>query len=79
VGPLGIRCNVLVPGFFPAEQNREILTPERIEKIVGHTPLARFGEVDELAGAILLLAGDAGRFITGAELVVDGGFSAMTI
>jgi NAD(P)-dependent dehydrogenase (short-subunit alcohol dehydrogenase family) len=46
---------------------------------VGHTPLARFGEVDELAGAILLLAGDAGRFITGAELVVDGGFSAMTI
>jgi NAD(P)-dependent dehydrogenase (short-subunit alcohol dehydrogenase family) len=78
-GPLGIRCNVLVPGFFPAEQNRAILTPERIAAIVGHTPLARFGDVDELAGATLLLASDAGRFITGAELVVDGGFSAMTI
>jgi len=78
-GPLGIRCNVLVPGFFPAEQNREILTPERAASIVGHTPLGRFGDVDELAGATLLLAGDAGRFITGAELVVDGGFSAMTI
>ena len=78
-GPLGIRCNVLVPGFFPAEQNRAILTPERVEKILGHTPLGRFGEVDELAGATLLLAGDAGRFITGAEIVVDGGFSAMTI
>ncbi len=38
-GPLGIRCNVLVPGFFPAEQNRAILTPERVEAIIGHTPL----------------------------------------
>jgi NAD(P)-dependent dehydrogenase (short-subunit alcohol dehydrogenase family) len=78
-GPLGIRCNVLVPGFFPAEQNRTILTPERVAAILGHTPLGRFGEVDDLAGATLLLATDAGRFITGAELVVDGGFNAMTI
>ncbi|MGZ4155418.1 MAG: SDR family NAD(P)-dependent oxidoreductase, partial [Actinomycetota bacterium] len=78
-GPLGIRCNVLVPGFFPAEQNREILTPERTAAILGHTPLGRFGEADELAGATLLLASDAGRFITGAEIVVDGGFNATTI
>ena len=78
-GPLGIRCNVLVPGFFPAEQNRAILTQERVATIIDHTPLARFGHVDDLAGATLLLASDAGRFITGAELVVDGGFSAMTI
>jgi NAD(P)-dependent dehydrogenase (short-subunit alcohol dehydrogenase family) len=78
-GPLGIRCNVLVPGFFPAEQNRAILTPERVKSILGHTPLARFGEPDELKGAIVLLASDAGRFITGSELVVDGGFGAMSI
>ena len=78
-GPLGIRCNVLVPGFFPAEQNREILTAERSAAIVGHTPLGRFGEVDDLLGATLLLASDAGRFITGAEIVVDGGFNVMTI
>lgn len=78
-GPLGIRCNVLVPGFFPTEQNRKILTPERTARIVAHTPFGRFGEPDELAGATLLLASDAGRFITGAELVVDGGFSAMSI
>ena len=78
-GPLGIRCNVLVPGFFPTEQNRKILTPERTARIVAHTPFGRFGEPDELAGATLLLASDAGRFITGAELVVDGGFNAMTI
>jgi NAD(P)-dependent dehydrogenase (short-subunit alcohol dehydrogenase family) len=78
-GPLGIRCNVLVPGFFPAEQNRAVLTPERIAAIVDHTPLGRFGEQDELAGATLLLASDAGRFITGTELVVDGGFDAVSI
>lgn len=78
-GPLGIRCNVLVPGFFPAEQNRAVLTPDRVRAILGHTPLGRFGEADELAGATLLLASDAGRFITGAELVVDGGFDAVSI
>ena len=49
-GALSVRCNVLVPGFFPAEQNREILTPERVAKILAHTPMARFGEADELAG-----------------------------
>ena len=78
-GPLGIRCNVLVPGFFPAEQNRAILSPERVAAIVGHTPMGRFGESDELRGAVLLLASDAGRFITGSELVVDGGFHATSI
>ena len=78
-GPLGIRVNVLVPGFFPAEQNRKILSPERINAILGHTPAGRFGDADELGGAALLLASDAGRFITGTELVVDGGFQAMTI
>jgi NAD(P)-dependent dehydrogenase (short-subunit alcohol dehydrogenase family) len=78
-GPLGIRVNVLVPGFFPAEQNRKILSPDRVDSILGHTPLGRFGEADELVGATLLLASDAGQFITGAEIVVDGGFDAVTI
>lgn len=78
-GPLGIRVNTLVPGFFPAEQNRKVLTPDRVETILSHTPAGRFGEPDELAGATLLLASEAGRFITGSELVVDGGFGAITI
>jgi NAD(P)-dependent dehydrogenase (short-subunit alcohol dehydrogenase family) len=78
-GPLGIRVNVLVPGFFPAEQNRAILSPERVASILGHTPMGRFGEVNELGGAALLLASHAGRFITGSELLVDGGFQSMTI
>ena len=78
--PHRVRVNVLVPGFFPAEQNRKILQPERITRIMGHTPMNRFGEARELIGATLLLASDAaGSFITGEELVVDGGFHAMTI
>lgn len=78
--PHQIRVNVLVPGFFPAEQNRKILQPERIAKIMAHTPMERFGEARELIGATLLLASDnAGSFITGAELIVDGGFHAMAI
>lgn len=78
--PLGVRVNVLVPGFFPAEQNRKVLTPDRVASILGHTPAGRFGEARELVGATLLLASeDAGSFITGAEIVVDGGFHATSI
>lgn len=76
----GIRVNALSPGFFPAEQNRKVLTPERVADIMRHTPMSRFGEPQELAGAILLLAAPgAGSFLTGANIVVDGGFTAMTI
>jgi NAD(P)-dependent dehydrogenase (short-subunit alcohol dehydrogenase family) len=75
----GIRVNTLVPGFFPAEQNRSVLTPERVEAIMSHTPMKRFGKPEELDGAILLLASQAGSFITGQEIIVDGGYAAMTI
>jgi len=75
----GVRVNILVPGFFPAEQNRKVLSPDRIASIMAKTPMGRFGKPEELAGAALLLASDAGSFITGSELVVDGGFDAMSI
>ena len=75
-----VRVNTLVPGFFPAEQNRKILSPDRVEAFMGHTPMNRFGNADELVGVTLLLASEkAGSFITGTEMVVDGGYAAMTI
>ena len=75
-----VRVNVLFPGFLPSEQNKKVLTPDRVESIMRHTPIDRFGNKDELIGATLLLASDkAGSFITGHELIVDGGYSAMTI
>jgi len=78
--PHKVRVNLVVPGFFPAEQNKKVLTPERVAAIMGHTPMKRFGAARELIGATLLLASDAaGSFITGEELIVDGGYHAMTI
>jgi len=78
--PKRVRVNTLVPGFFPAEQNRKVLSPDRVADILRHTPAGRFGTASELVGATLLLASDAaGAFITGSELVVDGGFHAMSI
>ena len=75
-----IRVNTLVPGFFPAEQNRKVLDESRVASILGKTPAQRFGTPDELIGATLLLAShNAGSFITGHEMIVDGGFNAMTI
>lgn len=75
-----IRVNTLVPGFFPAEQNRKVLDESRVASIIGKTPAERFGTPDELIGATLLLASHkAASFITGHEMIVDGGFNAMTI
>ena len=76
--PKNVRVNCLCPGFFPAEQNRKILSPERVASIMQQTPMARFGLSEELIGAtLLLLSKKAGSFITGAVYYVDGGFTAM--
>ncbi|WP_373895044.1 SDR family oxidoreductase [Virgibacillus natechei] len=78
--PHGIRVNAIIPGFFPAEQNRKILSEDRIASIMDHTPLNRFGEPEELQGAAVYLASDkASGFVTGSLLSVDGGFGSMTI
>jgi NAD(P)-dependent dehydrogenase (short-subunit alcohol dehydrogenase family) len=78
--PHGVRVNAILPGFFPAEQNRKILNPERVANIMRHTPMHRFGEASELVGAAIYLASPkASSFVTGSILRVDGGFLAMTI
>lgn len=76
-----IRMNALAPGFFLTEQNRNLLTnadgslTERGESIIRNTPFKRFGEPDELKGALVWLLSDASEFVTGAMITVDGGFS----
>jgi NAD(P)-dependent dehydrogenase (short-subunit alcohol dehydrogenase family) len=76
----GVRVNALRPGFFPTEWSmKNFITPEREAAILGHTAMQRYGRPDELVGAVLWLLSDASGFVTGAEIAVDGGFSAMTI
>nr|WP_028610135.1 SDR family oxidoreductase [Paenibacillus harenae] len=78
--PHHVRVNAIIPGFFPAEQNKKILSPDRIESIMRHTPMNRFGTPEELKGTVVYLASPkASSFVTGALLRVDGGFGAMTI
>ena len=79
-GNLGVRVNALRPGFFPTEWNKKnFITPDREKSILNHTPMNRYGKPEELIGAVLWLASDASKFVTGAEVAVDGGFSCMTI
>ena len=80
LAPHRIRVNAIAPGFFPAEQNRALLSEDRRDAILAHTPAARLGEPDELVGTAVWLASDAASgFVTGAIVRVDGGFSAMSI
>ncbi len=72
----GIRVNALAPGYIPTELNRDYLMSPAGQKLLRHIPLGRFGTPEDLEGALLLLASEAGRWITGTVLVVDGGQTA---
>ena len=69
----GIRVNAIAPGWFMTELNRDYLMSETGEKIKRDIPVGRFGEGGDLDGALLLLASEAGRYIAGTTIVVDGG------
>ncbi|MDO8527445.1 MAG: SDR family oxidoreductase [Deltaproteobacteria bacterium] len=78
--PFNVRVNALRPGFFPTEWSlKHFIDEERKAKIMGHTPMKRFGKPEELVGAALWLASDAASFVTGSIVSIDGGFTAMTI
>ncbi|MCF7943897.1 MAG: SDR family oxidoreductase, partial [Spirochaetia bacterium] len=82
----GIRVNTIAPGFIITEQSRFLqFDPvtgelnERGREIIRHTPFQRFGEPEEIFGTLVWLLSEASRFVTGAVIPVDGGFSATTI
>lgn len=76
-----IRVNAITPGFFLTKQNKSLLTnedgsyKERAHKIIQHTPFKKFGQPDDLKGALVYLLSDASSFVTGTEICVDGGFT----
>jgi NAD(P)-dependent dehydrogenase (short-subunit alcohol dehydrogenase family) len=84
--PTGVRVNALAPGFFMTEQLRFLhidaktgeLLP-RARKVIAHTPMGRYGEPDDLIGALVWLLSEASGFVTGVVVPVDGGFSSYSI
>jgi NAD(P)-dependent dehydrogenase (short-subunit alcohol dehydrogenase family) len=80
----GMRVNAIAPGFFLGEQNRRLLVNDdntltaRGQAILQHTPAGRFGEPDDLLGALIWLCSPGARFVTGTVVFVDGGFNAFS-
>jgi NAD(P)-dependent dehydrogenase (short-subunit alcohol dehydrogenase family) len=79
----GIRVNAIAPGFFLTNQNRFLLTDEKTgeatargKKIIANTPMSKYGEPEDLNGALLYLLSDISSFVTGIVIPVDGGYSA---
>ncbi|MFY0599344.1 MAG: SDR family oxidoreductase [Cyclobacteriaceae bacterium] len=79
-----VRVNAIAPGFFIGNQNKALLLKpdgsltERSERVIHKTPMSRFGDINELNGAVQFLCSDAASFITGVVLPIDGGFSAFS-
>jgi gluconate 5-dehydrogenase len=76
-GRYGITVNALAPGFFPSKMTKGIIEMVGVEKLAEGAPLRRIGDEDDLKGAALLFASDAGKHITGQILAIDGGLTAV--
>lgn len=75
--PFGITVNAIMPGPFGTEMNQSLLdNPEKYQAFVSQIPLGRWGELSEIGGLALFLAGDASSFVTGAGILIDGGWAA---
>lgn len=75
----GVRVNGIAPGFFMTDLNRARMSEDRKRMAIERTPMARFGELEELVGAAIYLASDASKFVTGETIRVDGGYLAKGI
>lgn len=74
--PYGVTVNCVMPGPFGTEMNRPLLNdPEAYKSFVSRIPLGRWGDMDEIGGLIVFLAGDTSSFITGASITIDGGWT----
>ena len=73
LGPFGITVNCIAPGIFATDLPMSLLSQQEQDQAAARTALGRWGQPDELAGPALLLASEAGRYITGSVLLVDGG------
>ena len=76
-GVHGINVNAIAPGFFPSKMTQGLIARMGEQTMASHAPLGRIGDDEDLKGAVLLFASDAGKHITGQTLPVDGGVSAM--
>jgi gluconate 5-dehydrogenase len=76
-GAYGITVNALAPGFFPSKMTRGVIRQFGAEELAKHAPLQRLGDEEDLKGAALLFASEAGRHITGQILAIDGGVTAV--
>jgi NAD(P)-dependent dehydrogenase (short-subunit alcohol dehydrogenase family) len=76
LAPAGIRVNAVAPGNVHTPINAEIITPELEAEIIATTPAGRIGVVDDIAPAVVYLASDASKYVMGASLAIDGGFTA---
>jgi NAD(P)-dependent dehydrogenase (short-subunit alcohol dehydrogenase family) len=74
----GVRVNSITPGFYKTDLNRN-MSPAREAEAIAGTPARRFGELGELVGAAVFLASEEAKFVTGADIAVDGGFLAQGI
>ena len=85
LAPYGIRVNAIAPGFLVAEQNRSLLLNEdgtmtqRGKDVIAHTPMGRFGEADDLVAAVIFLAGEGARFVSGITVPIDGAYLCQNI
>jgi NAD(P)-dependent dehydrogenase (short-subunit alcohol dehydrogenase family) len=75
----GVRVNAIAPGFFMTEQLKFLHIDQATRKAMAHTPMGRYGDPAELAGAAIYLLSDASSFVTGIVLPIDGGFSSYSI